>query len=251
MNVGDVNVSPGTTITFRVRIPGGQGGHGDRTLFERLQLGMGLQLVWEPDRHTWHTLTLTVPSGHTTPLKQLGLRFSTNAAWTGTCYIDSVAWGALPPLVPTGFGSGRRRRQGHIELVCLGYGHHLQRQTLDDEWQLGHTTISTNSSLTFIDTGVVNGTTYHYVVSAVNATGESPNSVEASAIPNELRALYSLDGNAQDSSGNSFHGTTTGLTYVAGKIGAQAAQFNGSGASVTGNPADQDAKRKAGCPVPR
>nr|WP_281937254.1 fibronectin type III domain-containing protein [Paenibacillus tyrfis] len=50
-----------------------------------------------------------------------------------------------------------------------------------------YTEISTVNSATYasyLDTNVVNGTTYYYVVTAVNAAGESPNSNEASATPN-------------------------------------------------------------------
>ncbi|EMS69958.1 Ig-like domain-containing protein [Ruminiclostridium cellobioparum] len=43
--------------------------------------------------------------------------------------------------------------------------------------------IATTSAITYNDTNVINGTTYYYVVSAVNAGGESPNSNEASATP--------------------------------------------------------------------
>ena len=57
--------------------------------------------------------------------------------------------------------------------------------------------------------------------------------------PSDIRALYAFEGDAQDSSGNGFHGTATGLTYVAGKV-AQAAQFNGTSASVTIPPSVTD-----------
>jgi len=40
----------------------------------------------------WNTITVTVPANAVTPLYQLGVQFSTNAAWTGTCYIDSMSW---------------------------------------------------------------------------------------------------------------------------------------------------------------
>jgi cellulose 1,4-beta-cellobiosidase len=39
------------------------------------------------------------------------------------------------------------------------------------------------TAASYTDTGLANGTTYHYVVSAVNTGGESPNSGEASATP--------------------------------------------------------------------
>jgi hypothetical protein len=42
-------------------------------------------------------------------------------------------------------------------------------------------------------------------------------------------AWYPFEGNAQDASGNGYNGTlSNGVTFVAGKIGAFAAQFNGS-----------------------
>ena len=39
------------------------------------------------------------------------------------------------------------------------------------------------TATSFTNTGLTNGTTYHYVVSAVNSAGESPNSAQASATP--------------------------------------------------------------------
>jgi fibronectin type 3 domain-containing protein len=46
-----------------------------------------------------------------------------------------------------------------------------------------YTKISSPTATNFTDTNLANGTTYFYVVSAVNATGESANSVQASATP--------------------------------------------------------------------
>ncbi len=46
-----------------------------------------------------------------------------------------------------------------------------------------YTTISSPATTTFTDTGLTNGTTYFYVVSALNSIGESPNSAQASATP--------------------------------------------------------------------
>jgi hypothetical protein len=52
-----------------------------------------------------------------------------------------------------------------------------------------YTTIATLVLATsFLDTGLANGTTYFYVVSAVNAGGESPNSNEAQATPTAPQA---------------------------------------------------------------
>jgi fibronectin type 3 domain-containing protein len=62
------------------------------------------------------------------------------------------------------------------------------------------TTIASNITLTnYTDTGLSNGTTYYYKVSAVNSGGESANSNEASAIivPSPPTNIASISGNAQ------------------------------------------------------
>ncbi|QHI72005.1 Ig-like domain-containing protein [Aminipila terrae] len=46
-------------------------------------------------------------------------------------------------------------------------------------------TIATTSAITYKDNNVTNGATYYYVVSALDATGESANSNEISATPNK------------------------------------------------------------------
>lgn len=47
----------------------------------------------------------------------------------------------------------------------------------------GHQTIAESSGVNYTDSSAQNGTTYYYVVSAVNSAGESPDSTEASALP--------------------------------------------------------------------
>jgi hypothetical protein len=47
------------------------------------------------------------------------------------------------------------------------------------------TIVSGHTSASYTNTGLTNGTTYYYVVSATNAQGESPNSAQASATPVE------------------------------------------------------------------
>ena len=37
-------------------------------------------------------MTDSIPRNSATPLNSLGVQFSTNGAWTGACYIDSISW---------------------------------------------------------------------------------------------------------------------------------------------------------------
>jgi hypothetical protein len=46
-----------------------------------------------------------------------------------------------------------------------------------------YTLVATNTSVVFTDTGLNDGTTYYYVVTATNSAGEGANSPEASALP--------------------------------------------------------------------
>jgi hypothetical protein len=100
MSVGDVVVTAGTTITFHVWIPSGSQ---ITTLQPYLQdYNWGWTAGWNGNltANAWNTITLTIPPTAVTPLKQLGIQFTTSAAWPGTCYIDSVAWNTPPTLVP-------------------------------------------------------------------------------------------------------------------------------------------------------
>lgn len=130
------------------------------------------------------------------------------ASWTRvTLYQNGVlVWGTEPlsgppavPPAPTGLtataGDGSVALSWNASFGATGYN--VKRATVSGGPYLA--AASGLAGTSFNDTGRVNGTTYYYVVSAVNVAGESPNSLEASATPGvappttlELRYLAAL-----------------------------------------------------------
>ena len=99
----------------------------------------------------------------------------------------------------------------------------------------GYTKINSDIKRNFYtDNTAANGTTYYYVVTALDSLEkESSNSAQAAATPASganlgLVAEYKFENGAQDSSGNGYHGTTNGVTsVVGGKVDASAINFTG------------------------
>ena len=101
-SVGNVAIAAGTTITFHVWIPNGSK---ITTLQPYLQdYNWAWTNGWYGNltANAWNTITLTVPPTAVTPLQQVGIQFTTSGAWSGTCYLDSVAWtnAVTPPNTP-------------------------------------------------------------------------------------------------------------------------------------------------------
>ncbi len=95
--VSNPSTPAGKVVTFHVWFPAGskitaiqpyvqQGASGGWTWTGNYQSVSNLTAG------AWNTITVTVPSNAVTPLYQLGVQFFTNAAWTGTCYVDSISW---------------------------------------------------------------------------------------------------------------------------------------------------------------
>jgi autotransporter-associated beta strand protein len=113
---------------------------------------------------------------------------------------------ALAPSAPTGLAAAEGSAQ--VTLTWNGAagvtGFNVKRATTSGG---AYTQIATNLSAAFyVDTNVLNYTTYYYVVTAINATGESGNSSEVSATPSDMVVYYKFDETsgttAADASGN-------------------------------------------------
>jgi hypothetical protein len=97
----------------------------------------------------------------------------------------------------------------------------------------GYITIASGVTATsYLDTDLVNGTTYYYVVAATNNNGASLNSIEVSATPAEMFGWWKFDATsgttAADSGSGGNPGTLqSGATWVVGAI-SNAVHLNGT-----------------------
>ena len=96
-SVGNVAVTAGTTITFHVWIPSGSKITALQPYIQDYNYTWTSSWYGSFTANAWNTLTLSVPANAAMPLQALGVQFFTSAGWTGTCYIDSVSFGAPTP----------------------------------------------------------------------------------------------------------------------------------------------------------
>jgi fibronectin type 3 domain-containing protein len=134
------------------------------------------------------------------------------------------------PAIPTGLQAAAGNAQVVLtwNSISNATSYHVKRSAISGG---PYTQIASPTSATFTDTALTNGTKYFYVVSAVNSSGESANSAEASAtptaqvmIPSAPTGLQATAGNAQvslawnpSSGATSYHlkrATTSGGPYT-------------------------------------
>jgi autotransporter-associated beta strand protein len=99
----------------------------------------------------------------------------------------------------------------------------------------GYATVASVTTSHYVNSGLANGTTYYYVVSATNAAGESANSVEASVTPNAgaATALFwsgAVNGTWDTTTANWLNSVTS-ATFADGNV----AIFDDTGANTTVN----------------
>jgi fibronectin type 3 domain-containing protein len=137
---------------------------------------------------------------------------------------------ASPPAAPTGLQATAGNAQVSLTWTAStgATSYHVKRATSSGG---PYTQISAPTGANFTDTGLVNGTAYFYVVSALNSAGEGANSTQASATPAAPAthpaaptSLQATAGNAQvnltwtaSTSATSYHvkrSTTSGGSYT-------------------------------------
>ncbi|HWY30020.1 MAG TPA: malectin domain-containing carbohydrate-binding protein, partial [Candidatus Acidoferrum sp.] len=140
----------------------------------------------------------------------------------------------LPPVIPaapTGLTAGIGNGAVALNWTAVtgaadALSYNVKRSTL---YNGTYTTIATNVGLiSFADTNVSNGTTYYYVVSAVNSLGESSDSAPASVVPQTYYQVNSGGGAASPFMADAF--------FSSGTAGSTSAAIDTSGVT---NPAPQ------------
>ena len=97
VQIGNVSVLPGQTITFHVWIPSGYKISNLQPYMQDNNWAWTSSWYGSFTPNAWNTLSLTVPANAVSPFHYLGIQFNTSAGWTNTCYIDSVSWNTPAP----------------------------------------------------------------------------------------------------------------------------------------------------------
>jgi alpha-L-fucosidase 2 len=135
----------------------------------------------------------------------------------------------VPPAAPTGLlGTPGDRQIALAWTTSTGASSYNVKRSLANNGP--YSTIATNvRSTSFTDTGLANGTTYYYVVSAVNSLGASANSGQASAVPTAVVISASSENPPNETAAKAFDGLTSTKWFNAngGNTGWLAYYFGG------------------------
>jgi len=155
------------------------------------------------------------------------------------------------PYAPTGLAATPGDSQVALTWTAPAVGsptsYNVYRSTTSGSGYAVITTSGAQTTTSYIDSTAINGTTYYYVVSAVNATGEGANSSQVSATPAAFVNVYEpfnyssiANGTAANGSGESGTWTVgatapsivTGLTYTGLPVANSAISSTGNRQSV-------------------
>ena len=141
--------------------------------------GSGYQIVGSP------TTTSFINTGLTNGTTYYYVVTAVDSSGEGSASLQASATPAAPsqpPAAPTGLTATAGNAQVSLTWTAStgAASYHAKRSTTNGS---GYTQVGAPTATSFADSGLTNGTTYYYVVTALNAAGESGNSTQASAKP--------------------------------------------------------------------
>jgi GH35 family endo-1,4-beta-xylanase len=164
------------------------------------------------------------------------MNYQPKAAYTSM--LTALGGGTGPPPAPTGLvaTAGNAQVQLSWNASTGATGYNVKRSTTSGG---PYTTIATVTTTSFTNTGLTNGTTFFYVVSATNSNGESANSSQVSATPTAPNFTLSANPSSLTVNLGASGTSTITITRSGGFTGAVALSAGGLPAGVTAsfNPA--------------
>lgn len=134
------------------------------------------------------------------------------SAWTQTFGV-LVKAAAVAPSSPTGLSAFAGNSQVSLSWTATSNasGYQVKRATVSGG---PYTTIASPTVANFTNTGLANGVTYYYVVSATNEDGESADSAQVSAIP-DAGSPYTVQAESGTITGGTFDSNNAGFNGTA------------------------------------
>ncbi|MCK5465823.1 MAG: hypothetical protein KAI95_22495, partial [Bacteroidales bacterium] len=159
-----------------------------------------------------------------------GLQWDTLSVWVEV--VEKVV--SPPEILKIEADPGKVHLSGTIELTCIAQDANMDSLTY--KWTAGSgSLIADNNHATFTAPDTEGN---YFIVCTVSDTDEMTDTDSTGVMVRDLSvlptgnliALYPLNGNAEDASGNGLHGTPGGVSWVSDKDGApnNAAQFDGT-----------------------
>ena len=182
-------VGASTTFTVNMASAGNSGvtlhysnGMGNTRTLSLYVNGVKIKQTNLPATATWDIWTdaaetVTLNSGSNT------IAYKYDSTDSGNVNLDYIlVGGGSAPSAPTGLTATPGNAQVALSWTAStgATSYNVKRSTLSGS---GYATVSSPTGTSYTNTGLTNGTTYYFVVSAVNASGESANSSQASATP--------------------------------------------------------------------
>ena len=145
------------------------------------------------------------------------------------------------PSAPTGLAATPGNNQVSLSWTAPALGNPTSYNVLRGTNSGTYPVTNTTSTTSYTDTGLANGTTYYYVVEAVNSAGTSTNSIQVSATASAFVNVYEPFNYAALADGTAVTGTGESGTWTCGSAPAMV-----TGLTYTGLPTANNALSSTG-----